>query len=132
MTQINHLSPHPLPPPATAARLVSAREAVRLIRDGDTVATGGSVGIGFAENIAVSDRVVFLETRQADPRASHPRDLTPGVRGRSGRWQGTGASTTSAMTDWWPAIGGHWGLVPKLQELAVSGRIEAWATICRR
>ena len=28
-------------------KIVSAREAVRLIRDGNTVATGGFVGIGF-------------------------------------------------------------------------------------
>lgn len=31
-------------------KVVSAAEAVRLIHDGDTVATGGFVGIGFAES----------------------------------------------------------------------------------
>ena len=35
-------------------KIVSAAEAVRLIHDGDTVATGGFVGIGFAEGIAVA------------------------------------------------------------------------------
>ena len=35
-------------------KLVSAAEAVRLIHDGDTVATGGFVGIGFAESVAVA------------------------------------------------------------------------------
>ena len=34
--------------------MVSAREAVDLIRDGDTLATTGFVGIGFAENLAVA------------------------------------------------------------------------------
>ena len=29
-------------------KIVSAEEAVRVIRNGDTVATGGFVGIGFA------------------------------------------------------------------------------------
>jgi hypothetical protein len=35
-------------------KIVSAAEAVRLIRNGDTVATGGFVGIGFPEGIAVA------------------------------------------------------------------------------
>ena len=35
-------------------KLVSARDAVQLIQDGDTVATTGFVGIGFPENIAVA------------------------------------------------------------------------------
>ena len=39
--------------PARPNKIVSAAEAVRLIHDGDTVATGGFVGIGFAEGIAV-------------------------------------------------------------------------------
>ena len=39
---------------AENGKVVSAAEAVRLIRDGDTVATGGFVGIGFAEEIAIA------------------------------------------------------------------------------
>jgi propionate CoA-transferase len=42
---------------------VSAAEAVRLIHDGDTVATGGFVGIGFAEEIAVALERRFLVTQ---------------------------------------------------------------------
>ena len=45
-------------------KVVSAAEAVRLIRDGDTVATGGFVGIGFAEEIALAGKLTrrrFLE-----------------------------------------------------------------------
>jgi propionate CoA-transferase len=35
-------------------KVITAREAVQLIGDGDMVATGGFVGIGFAENIAIA------------------------------------------------------------------------------
>ena len=50
-------------------KVVTAAEAVRLIHDGDTVATGGFVGIGFAEEIAIALEQRFL----AD---GAPRDLT--------------------------------------------------------
>jgi len=36
------------------SKIVSAADAVNLIRDGDTLATGGFVGIGFAEEIAAA------------------------------------------------------------------------------
>ena len=41
-------------PPAVANRskLVTVEEAVQLIQDGNTVATGGFVGTGFAEEVA--------------------------------------------------------------------------------
>ena len=58
-------------------KIVSAREAVALIRDGDTVATGGFVGIGFAEDIAVALEERFVEAARADPHGvGSPRDLT--------------------------------------------------------
>ena len=46
---------HPLLSGLPAARakkgkVVSAEEAVRVIRNGDTIATGGFVGIGFADS----------------------------------------------------------------------------------
>ena len=48
-------------------KVVSATDAVRLIRDGDTVATGGFVGIGFAEGIAVALEALYLaEDRPRD------------------------------------------------------------------
>ena len=57
------------------SKIVSAAEAARQIRDGDTVATGGFVGIGFAENLAVAIEKRFLGEDPASP-AGSPRDLT--------------------------------------------------------
>ena len=62
----------PLPPDrAKKGKVVSAEEAVRIIRDGDTIATGGFVGIGFPEQIAIALESYFLEYQR-------PRDLDPG------------------------------------------------------
>ncbi len=127
MTQINHPIAASLAAASDSGKIVSAREAVRLIRDGDTVATGGFVGIGFAENIAVSIESLFLETRQADPEGvGHPRDLTLVYAAGQGDGKDRGLNHFGHDGLVARVIGGHWGLVPKLQELAVSGRIEAY------
>ncbi|MGB8300795.1 MAG: CoA-transferase, partial [Azonexus sp.] len=74
------LASHPMTSSLRASdtgKIVTAREAVRLIKDGDTVATGGFVGIGFAENIAVALEELFLESQEADVHGlGSPRDLT--------------------------------------------------------
>src|ERR1041385_3597648 len=60
-----------------SGKVVTAVEAVRLIRDGDTVATSGFVGIGFAEGIAVALEELYLATDNAHLQASgKPRNLT--------------------------------------------------------
>ncbi|MFK5952153.1 MAG: hypothetical protein QM498_03785 [Desulfobacterium sp.] len=51
-------------------KIVSAEEVVRIIRNNATVAFGGFVGIGFAEEIAIELERFFLET-------GHPKDLSP-------------------------------------------------------
>src|SRR6187401_3731427 len=62
---------------ADRSKIVSAEEAVRLIRDGDTIATGGFVGIGFAEEIAVALEALYLSKDEAHVRAADkPRNLT--------------------------------------------------------
>jgi len=60
-----------------SGKVMTAREAVQLIGDGDTVATGGFVGIGFAENIAIALEALFLENRQKNGSSLvGPRNLT--------------------------------------------------------
>ncbi len=52
-------------------KVVSAAEAVELIADGNTIATSGFVGIGFAEEIAIALENRFL--RASDPATQgHP------------------------------------------------------------
>ena len=57
-------------------KIVTAAESVALIRDGDTIATAGFVGIGVAENIIVALEQRFLEGRADNPGSGSPRDLT--------------------------------------------------------
>ena len=108
-------------------KIVSAREAVALIRDGDTVATGGFVGIGFAENIAVALEERYLEAARDDPHAlGSPRDLTLVYAAGQGDGKSRGLNHLGHQGLVKRVIGGHWGLVPTLQALAVSNQIEAY------
>ena len=70
-----HLDPQPGAAGARPNKISSAAEAVRLIHDGDTVATSGFVGIGFPEGIAVALEARFLATRDEVGQGA-PRDLT--------------------------------------------------------
>ena len=108
-------------------KLVSARDSVQLIQDGDTVATTGFVGIGFPENIAVALEQRFLETSEKDPDGvGKPEGLTLVYAAGQGDGKERGLNHLGYEGLVRRVIGGHWGLVPKLQALAVGNRIEAY------
>ncbi|HYZ64514.1 MAG TPA: acyl CoA:acetate/3-ketoacid CoA transferase [Acetobacteraceae bacterium] len=108
-------------------KLVSALDAVRLIRDGDTVATGGFVGIGFAEAVAVALEEFYLSKEEASLQATgKPKNLTLLYAGGQGDGKDRGLNHFGHPGLVKRVVGGHWGLVPKLQQLAIANEIEAY------
>ena len=108
-------------------KIVTAAAAVRLIRDGDTIATGGFVGIGFPEAIAIALEQLYLARESEHVQsAGHPRDLTLVYAGGQGDGKERGLNHLGHEGSVKRVIGGHWGLVPKLQRLAISNKIEAY------
>jgi len=108
-------------------KIVSAADAVKLIRDGDTLATSGFVGIGFAEEIAIAIEQRFLESRDVEgSKSGHPRDLTLVYAAGQGDGRERGLNHLGHPGLVKRIVGGHWGLVPKLQHLAVTNQIEAY------
>jgi len=112
---------HPMLDPIAGMRLkkgkiVTAEEAVDIIRDGDTVVTAGFIGAGFAEGIAIQLEERFLKI-------GTPRNLTlvyPAGQG-DGKTKGLNHFAHEGLVG--RVICGHTGLTPRLGELIHANKI---------
>ena len=100
-------------------KIVSAAEALAIVRDGDTIATSGFVGSGTPDEL-----IAALEKRFLD--SGSPRDLTLVFAAAPGDAKERGLNRLAHKGLVKRVIGGHWALVPRLCELAVGNSIEAY------
>lgn len=114
---------HSPQPGAMPGKLMTAAEAVRLIRVGDTIATGGFVGISVPEEIEIALQDLYLSRVDG---VECPSDLTLVYAAGQGDGKERGLNHLAQAGLVKRVIGGHWGLVPKLQQLAVDNQIEAY------
>lgn len=102
------------------SKFMSAEEAVKLVKDGDSVAVSGNGG-GIMEPDALFEA---LEKRFLGE--GHPRNLTLTHSAGIGDKDKGGISRFAHEGMIKRVVGGHWGWSPKMQQMANENRIEAY------
>ena len=100
-------------------RVITAEEAALMVNDGDTVSTGGFVSCACPEALSTALEKRFLET-------GHPKDLTLFFAAGQGHRDGTGGDHYGHEGMVKRVVGGHWDRAPKLGDLALANKIEAY------
>ena len=102
------------------SKVISLEQAVSMIPDGATVGIGGFIGCGHPQEFSVGIEESFLKS-------GHPRDLT--IMFSAGIGDGTdklGLNKIGHEGLLKRIIGGHWGLIPKLQRLVFENKVEGY------
>ena len=102
------------------SKFMTAREAVKLIKDQDSVAVSGNGG-GIME-----PGFLFEALEQRFLTEGHPRDLTLTHSAGIGDKDKGGLSRFAHEGMVRRVVGGHWGWSPKMQQLANDNKIEAY------
>jgi propionate CoA-transferase len=100
-------------------KITSAAEAVAIVQSGDAVCTSGIVGIGVQDALLIALEKRFLDTGER-------RNLTLLFAAGQGDGKDRGLNVLGHAGLLKRAIGGHWGLIPKVGRLAMEGHIEAY------
>jgi propionate CoA-transferase len=100
-------------------KIVEAEDAVAVIHDGDVVATSGYAGSGTPDQLLVALEKRFLET-------GAPRGLTLVHSTGQGDAREKGLNRIGHEGLIRRIVGGHFGLMPRVEKLIVENRIEAY------
>lgn len=100
-------------------KIMSVEQAIALIKSGDTVAFGGFIGAGHAEGVSKKLNEIYLEQ-------GAPNNLTLVYAAGQGDGKEKGLNHLGQEGLLSKVIGGHWGLAPKIQKLAIENKIKAY------
>ena len=100
-------------------KIIEAEDAVAVIHDGDVIASAGYGGNGTPDQLLVALEKRFLET-------GSPRNLTLVFAGGQGDMKDKGLNRLGHPGLLKRVIGGHFGLIPRIENLAVGNQIEAY------
>ncbi|SMC48872.1 acyl CoA:acetate/3-ketoacid CoA transferase [Papillibacter cinnamivorans] len=100
-------------------KVKTAQQAVRMIKSGSTVAISGFVGNGHPEEITAEMERAFLASGE-------PNRLTLVYAAGQGDGKEKGLNHLGHEGLVTKIIGGHWGLAPKLQALAMNNKVQAY------
>jgi propionate CoA-transferase len=100
-------------------KVISAQDAIAIVQDEDVLASSGYGGHGTADQLLLALEQRFLDN-------GSPRNLTLVFAGGQGDGKGKGLNRLGHEGLLKRVIGGHYGLIPTIEKLAVENKIEAY------